>query len=181
MEIHRIFPKTGNNYAYIESTGLKRNTRSKLSKGESIKSEMIFNFIVKRKSKPFPDFLGVGTSEFFINEKLRNIFQEFVEPTKLLLPEVEILGKPYFLLNTLGGRTAIDRTRSKFSEFKSGKVEEFEELYFENEDISEYDIFRLKHYRIPIFITEKLKFELEKVDCTGIFFSNPSDVLSLNF
>ncbi len=169
MKLYRIFPKPENHQAYLALSGISFDVMKDLIYGKELKNVDCSKIEIKNKTKKITDFIGSGKSEFFINEKLKELLIKYVKNQELNFLQTNILNKEYWLLNIVGLRDCMDKDKSKFTVFEAnGEPDEITNLTVHETQINEYDIFRIKEKPLHIFITEALKEELEKQQVSGL-------------
>lgn len=176
MKIHRIFPANKTQFLYVESTGISEDLRDDLILGKVSNQSLDFNLSIKNKSKKYPDFTGVGTSEFFVNKKFKEKIEEYIAPSKVKFINVKVVDQDYWLLNILQIKDVINRERSEIEYYDNGEIDEIYNLQINQQDIDKYDIFRLKEYPVPIFITDDLKNVFQDSNFTGITYFSSCDL-----
>ncbi len=90
MKIYRIKPYTGDHNAFIESTGFPKEIVFKNLDGLKLDEIETFKFVIKNKTKQYPDLLGTGSSEFFVTDKLKSILENYVGGQKINFIEFNI-------------------------------------------------------------------------------------------
>jgi len=168
MKIYRIKPYSGENNVYIESTGFSKATVFENLDGKKIDEIKTDNFILKNKTKNYPDLLGTGSSEFFISNEFKNFLENNIIKQKINFIEFTIGKKQYWFLNIIGLRDCMDYKNSVYSKYENDQPDEITNLVIDEKKIDENDIFRLKDNSIPVFITDSIKIKLEEMNFTGI-------------
>src|SRR5690554_2099199 len=169
MELNIIFFKAGDDYAYIESSGLSVSTTSKLIQGERVSdSELSFNFDIKRKSKKFPDIMG-KPAEIYVSEKLKIILEQNVAAVEVNFIEVLLLDKyKYFLINSLNNPSCFDWEKSEYSTYSDPNVlRKVSRLVLKDNLITNRTLFRVKEFPKYIIIKEQIKEQAIKNNITG--------------
>jgi len=140
-------------------------------KGHKLNDESLdFSLNLGNLDKQLPDILASGTSETFINAKVKTIVTKYLPKDQYNLIEVKILEKDYWLLNILGLKNIIDKENSIIEFYENGELDEITNLEIVSDEIQKFDLFRIKEYETPIFITENFKSLFEKEKITGITF-----------
>lgn len=168
MKIYRIRPYSGENNVYIESTGFSKAVVFENLDGKKIDEIKTYNFILKNKTKNYPDLLGTGSSEFFVSNQLKTFLENNIKKQRINFIEFTIEKKQYWFLNVVGLRDCMDYENSIYSKYENNEPDEITNLVIDEEKIDECDIFRLKDNSIPVFITDVLKIKLEEMNFTGI-------------
>lgn len=173
MKIYSLTPHTGTDFIYIENTGLAFDEIMDIAEGEKMEN-LRFNLNIKWKTKKIPDLLGPSTSELFISSRFKEVLEQEVKNQQIHYIKTTILKDTFWFLNILGVRDCMDYERSKYTT-KKGVVNKIENLVIEEEKLEEYDIFRLKHNFISVFVTEPLKNKLEEAELQGIEFISENE------
>ncbi|MDC7242091.1 MAG: hypothetical protein PQJ50_17185 [Spirochaetales bacterium] len=177
MKIYRMIPHTGTKYLYIENTGFSWEIIDSIVDGEKVDIVDDSKLVIKNKSKILPDYIGTGSSEVFISEQLKNFLNE--KDLKQIINYVPIVlfKKNYYLLNIIGLRDCMDYSKSEYTTYpKNDLPDKITSLVFDETKINSIDIFRMKDKSLHIFVTEKLKRELENKKFTGIKFYESMDL-----
>ncbi len=176
MKLYRLHTTIGSEYAYIETLGLKDNTKRIVMHCKKVESFTMDNAVIKNKTKKNPDLISQGDVILFASKHLKKILKDNLSKQEINFPEITFNKKPYFLINLIGLRDCMDRKLSKFTQFPNGNVDEITSLVVIKNKIEEIDMFRIPEYPLEIFVTENLKEILETEQCTGIKFSESMDL-----
>lgn len=177
MNLYRIKPYTGTENSYLESTNFNYDLIDALIDGEEINHINPSVFILKNKTKKLPDLLGTGSSELFISKRLKDLLEEKGLKQKIKYIPVTILEHSYFLLNIIGLRDCMNYSESIFTTFTNHDLpDKITSLIVNMDKIETLDLFRLKDKPIHIFITDKLRKELEEKEITGVHYIESMDL-----
>jgi|GEM_PF-1724528 len=179
MKYYEIVPWTGvgkEANAYVDWTQFKRETVTKLIKGEKINdNEIEFkNIWLKNVSKRFPDLMGTGSSEFFITSKFKELIESMESPENIHFISGEFTRKPkhYWLVNLLNNVACFDWEKSDYTLYDETLVgrkaiNSIEKLAIKEEKVNGRNIFRIEEKPVSIYISQKLKDAMEEHGITG--------------
>lgn len=176
MKIYRMKPDIGDKDAYIQYTGFSKYIVYENLDGNKIDEINTFDFVVKNKTKKFPDFWGTGSQEFFVSNELKNFLEKNIKKQQINFLEFTIEKKQYWFLNIVGLRDCMDYENSVYSKDENNEPDEITNLVIDEEKIDEYDIFRLKDNPVKLFVTESLKLKMEELNFSGIEFLESMDL-----
>ncbi|WP_411812465.1 imm11 family protein [Chryseobacterium scophthalmum] len=176
MKIYRMKPDIGDKDAYIQYTGFSKEIVYENLDGNKIDEINTFDFVVKNKTKKFPDFWGTGSQEFFVSNELKNFLEKNIKKQHINFLEFTIEKKQYWFLNIVGLRDCMDYENSVYSKYENNEPDEITNLVIDEEKIDEYDIFRLKDNPVKLFVTESLKLKMEELNFSGIEFLESMDL-----
>ena len=169
-------PDIGNKNAYIQYTGFSKDIVFENLDGNRIDEINTFNFVVKNKTKKFPDYWGTGSQELFVSSELKTFLEKNILKQQLNFIEFTIEKKQYWFLNIVGLRDCMDYKNSVYSKYENNEPDEITNLVIDEEKIDEYDIFRLKDNPVKLFVTESIKLKMEELNFEGIDFDANMDL-----
>lgn len=151
--------------------------------GVTFKEEAPITAIIKNAKGIKADVIVGGSTLPIISEKFKEFITSFSELEYKNLEFIPVLFDPkhklpnYYLMNILNNIPCFDYEKSVFSRLpidifpdQQHIVHNIQKVVLKDELVGQRNIFRIAEYRVPIYITEKLKNAMEEEGFTGFEF-----------
>lgn len=178
------FDQNNDHTSFMEQFSVSDKIQKNAFKGISLTTEPLPEATLKRKKGKKLDIL-IGATEIVISQKFKDLLEQFEEDKGFLefipINFNNVIEKdkitPYYFLNILENIEAFDFEKSEYTQLPADifpdqqhLVQEVKTLFVKEEKIGTRNIFRLKEFAIPVYISEKLKNSVEEAGLEGIEF-----------
>lgn len=177
MILFRLNPEIKQEFAYINSTDLDSESRDMLIQCQPIENLKLRNVLVKNYTKIFPDFMGTGSVEIFVNDKLKEILTHHLKLEDVKFHEIKFHDRTYYLVNLLNLKECMDYKNSIYTTYSSSNaLRKITSLEVLDSELSEIELFRMKEKPTHLFATEQLVSILRKNNVSGIDYNSSKDL-----
>lgn len=178
MKIYRLKGNINKDNSYMKYSGMPYEEQEKLISGDLVSLNKFGEYEIVGKSKKKPDVFSIGSTEFYINEKVKQILLNICKSdNNVKFLNMKIEGENYYLLSILNNIECFDWDKSNYTTYSNKDIlKEVSKLVIDTDKLNERKIFRVKEYKFEIFIVEDLVLELKKNKVTGISFLESMDL-----
>lgn len=178
MKLFRLKGKTDKDNSYLKDSGMSYEEQEKLISGELVSISNFGEYEISAKSKKKPDVYSIGHTEFYVNEKVKNIILNNCQSDEnIKFLNIEIEGENYYLLNILNNIECFDWDKSEYTTYSNKNfLKEVNKLVIKPEKLNGRKIFRIKEYKFEVFVIESIKTEIKKIGVSGIDFLESMDL-----
>jgi hypothetical protein len=122
-----------------------------------------------KKGRTLGDFTWLGGAEggIVLNERAMEVLESLIREYVEVIP-LDHEGRRLHLLNVLSEVDCLDERRSELSRLRNGRILRIIRPVFRDIDIEPVHIFKLPQPKIPIFVSDTFKREVDTNELTGL-------------